>query len=152
MPTHLLFLLIVPLATAFVVAFLGPRRGPAIRWLSLASTIVSLVVAAIVATHYATHRTPQPESSFTFLPDFVPGDPGKDLEDGMGRQPTHETTWDILPLGSASSGPAGGRPPAIQFFIGIDGLNIWLILLTAVLMVPAVLISWTAIEERVNEY
>ena len=43
MPTLLLLLLIVPLATAFVVAFLGPNQGPMIRRLSLASTLVSLV-------------------------------------------------------------------------------------------------------------
>src|SRR6202043_1525055 len=33
-----------------------------------------------------------------------------------------------------------------------DGLNIWLIVLTTVLMVPAVLISWESITDRVNEY
>src|SRR5262249_29132002 len=34
----------------------------------------------------------------------------------------------------------------------IDGLNVWLVALTAVLMVPSVLVSWTAVSERVNEY
>src|SRR5207302_6786999 len=33
-----------------------------------------------------------------------------------------------------------------------DGLNVWLVLLTAVLMVSSVLVSWTSIQERVNEY
>src|SRR5262249_18903133 len=32
------------------------------------------------------------------------------------------------------------------------GLNIWLVVLTAVLSVPAVLISWNQITERVNEF
>src|SRR5262249_46638517 len=40
----------------------------------------------------------------------------------------------------------------IQFAVGIDGLNVWLVLLTAVLMVPSVLVSWTAIHERTHEY
>src|SRR5262249_11394811 len=41
---------------------------------------------------------------------------------------------------------------AIRFHIGLDGLNVWLVVLTALLMVSSVLISWTAIETRVNEY
>ena len=46
-------------------------------------------------------------------------------------------------------------PPAlgaIQFYLGIDGINVWLVVLTAVLMVPSVLISWNVIHERANEY
>ena len=35
---------------------------------------------------------------------------------------------------------------AIQFYIGVDGLNVWLVVLTALLMVSAVLVSWTAID------
>jgi NADH-quinone oxidoreductase subunit M len=41
---------------------------------------------------------------------------------------------------------------AIQFYIGIDGLNVWLVLLTALLMVTSVLVSWTSITERVHEF
>ena len=56
--------------------------------------------------------------------------------------------------------PAAARTPtadgtvdsAIQFYVGIDGLNVWLILLTALLMVTSVLVSWTAITERVHEF
>src|SRR5205823_14251641 len=33
-----------------------------------------------------------------------------------------------------------------------DGLNLWLVVLTAVLAVPAVLISWNQITDRVNEF
>src|SRR5262249_4419506 len=40
----------------------------------------------------------------------------------------------------------------IQFAVGVDGLNIWLVVLTALLMVPSVLVSWTAIKDRTNEY
>jgi NADH-quinone oxidoreductase subunit M len=39
----------------------------------------------------------------------------------------------------------------VQFFsIGLDGLGLWLFLLSAVLMVTAVLVSWTAIKDRVG--
>src|SRR5439155_26798764 len=55
----------------------------------------------------------------------------------------HRTTWNLLPIGSQAH---------VQFFVGIDGINLWLIVLTALLMVPAVLVSWTAITERVHEF
>src|SRR5207244_10859068 len=41
---------------------------------------------------------------------------------------------------------------SIQFFIGVDGLNVWLVVLTALLMVSSVLVSWRAVQERVNEF
>ncbi len=59
-------------------------------------------------------------------------------------QPAYATRVDLLPLG----------PGAVQFFIGIDGLNVWLVVLTAVLMVSCVLVSWQSsqVAERVPEY
>ena len=43
-------------------------------------------------------------------------------------------------------------PGVIQFFVGIDGLNVWLIVLTTLLLVASVLVSWKAVTERVNEF
>src|SRR5262249_27335421 len=74
----------------------------------------------------------------TFQPEWVPG---------AAREGDHTTTWTLLSL-TRSREQAG----EIQFFLGIDGLNIWLIVLTNLLMVSAVLVSWTAVTERVNEY
>jgi NADH-quinone oxidoreductase subunit M len=66
-------------------------------------------------------------------------------------QPTMSVKWNLLSLGQASPGQES-KAPAIQFFIGCDGLNVWLIVLTAVLMVSCVLVSWKSIQERVNEF
>src|SRR5262249_21625739 len=66
-------------------------------------------------------------------PEFVPG---------STADTPHRTTWDLLPFDKA----------AIQFYVGVDGLNIWLVVLTAVLFLPSVLVSWTHITERVNEF
>src|SRR5205823_13141633 len=60
-------------------------------------------------------------------------------------QPIYASVVDVLPLG-------GDGSAAIQFYIGLDGLNIWLVALTSVLMVPSVLIGWESIKERANEY
>src|SRR5262249_6622568 len=91
--------------------------------------------AGIIAANLADLRAqdngrPLPAS---FRPEFVPGASPKNA---------HETTWNMLPLGSGSA----------QFYIGVDGLNIWLVVLTALLMVPAVLVSWTAVQDRLNAY
>jgi NADH-quinone oxidoreductase subunit M len=85
-----------------------------------------------VADTCAGGQAAAPDHPTTFQPEFVPGDPGD----------THGTTWNLLPIG-------GGT---IQFYVGIDGLNVWLVVLTALLMVTAVLVSWASVEERVNEY
>jgi NADH-quinone oxidoreductase subunit M len=119
-------LLAIPAGTAIVVAVLGPRRTDAIRWLSLTATIACAVLALLFAVGVARHA---PKSAAPVTATFVP---------------QYETRTNFLPLGN------GG----IEFFIGLDGINIWLVVLTAVLMVPAVLISWDSsqVRERQNEY
>ncbi|MGA2700982.1 MAG: NADH-quinone oxidoreductase subunit M [Isosphaeraceae bacterium] len=53
------------------------------------------------------------------------------------------------------AGPYGLRwlsRPDIRFALGLDGLSLWLFLLTALLMITAVLSSWEAISERAPLY
>src|SRR3990172_8220934 len=50
------------------------------------------------------------------------------------------TDWDWLPsLG-------------IKFQVGLDGISLWLVVLTALLSVTAVLVSWEAVRERTRAY
>jgi NADH-quinone oxidoreductase subunit M len=132
----LLLLLALPAAAAVVAALLGPDRGRVIRWLSLAAVAADLVLAVIlIAGFLGLERQRQPDlpGGPTFVPEVVPGaDPSN----------PSATTWELLRFGDG----------AVQFYIGLDGLSVWLVALTAVLMLSAVLISWTAIQERVNEY
>jgi NADH-quinone oxidoreductase subunit M len=130
-------LLVLPAAAAGVVALMGQQRAAAVRWVSLLTTLICLVFAGIVAASFADQRMEEDNKAIpvAFRPDFVPGA-------GPDPKHVHETTWNMLSLGSGS----------VQFYIGIDGLNIWLVVLTAVLMVPSVLISWTAIQERVGAF
>src|SRR5262245_13209631 len=132
MPTLLLLLLIIPVAAAIAAAALGPRRLDALRWLSLAATLAGLALALVVAVNFA-GLPPREGSRTTFQPVFVPGAPTPE---------SSQTTWNVLPLGRA----------AVQFYVGIDGLNVWLVLLTNLLMVSAVLVSWQSVRERANEY
>ena len=93
---------------------------------------------------------PPTERNRVFIPEFVPGDRGVDKKDSDGntiRVDAHSTTWDIVPL-------AKGDPEvkSIQFFIGLDGLNIWLVALTSLMLVPVVLISWESISEGASAF
>jgi NADH-quinone oxidoreductase subunit M len=135
-------LIAIPVVAAIAVAALGPQRGEAIRRISLATTIVVLVLAAWLAIDFVRIREGRPESktSEAVVPTF---------------EPELRTRFDLLRLPGLNEPPSADgtiRPTAIRFDIGIDGLNIWLIVLTELLMVSAVLISWTAVKERVNEY
>jgi NADH-quinone oxidoreductase subunit M len=139
MPQLLLLLLALPLLTAIGTALLGPGRAAAVRWVSLASVLASLLLATIISIQFAIERsweTPSVDATkapLTFHSDWI----------------KYKTRENILPLHTAANGTVDS---AIQFYVGIDGLNVWLILLTAVLMLTSVLVSWTAITERVHEF
>lgn len=134
----LLWLLGLPLLSAVVVWCLGPTRGPAVRFVSLVSSLAVFALAAVLAGRFmAVQRAEKaidPATKIaTFVPEFVPG---------STTDNPHATTWDLLPIGNGN----------VQFFVGIDGLNIWLIVLTATLMLPSVLVSFRQVSERVNEF
>ncbi|MFO0866004.1 MAG: NADH-quinone oxidoreductase subunit M [Gemmataceae bacterium] len=130
-------LVALPIAAAIAIASLGSQRAAQARMAALGVSLVGLVLSAILAWQFHQHRLEHPptiSATPTFAPEMVPG---------ADANNPHKTTWNILELGTKG---------AVQFYLGLDGLNIWLVVLTAILMVPAVLVSWNAIEERANEY
>ncbi len=137
----LLWLLGLPLLAACIAALLGRNRPTAVRAVSLAAALATLVLALILAGRFlALDRTfgnlpvgPRGGNVPTFTPAFVPGSTPSD---------PYRTRWDLINFGQGS----------MQFYLGVDGLNIWMVVLTAVLMLPSVLVSWTHITERVNEF
>ena len=44
------------------------------------------------------------------------------------------------------------KTPAIRYHVGIDGLSLWLVILSTLLTPIAVLISWNHIDRRVKEF
>jgi NADH-quinone oxidoreductase subunit M len=135
----LVLMLALPAMGAIVVALCGPGRAALVRQISLAVTLLDLLLAIIVTFGFLAARgeQPVPRDAATFRPVLVPG--------ADARAPVR-TTWNMIEFGNSPE----LRP--IQFYLGVDGLNIWLIDLSALLMVTAVLISWTAVQERVHEY
>jgi NADH-quinone oxidoreductase subunit M len=132
----LLVLLGLPLLGALAVAALGANRQDLIRRISLVTSLVALLLAAVLAANFATIQAGRTDTrqADTFAPEIVPG---------ADDTHPHATHWELLRFGSLG---------AVQFYLGLDGLNVWLVVLTALLMVSGVLVSWTAVTERVNEY
>src|SRR5947207_2642763 len=109
-------LVAVPFAAAILAAALGPARANLIRWLSLGATLTGLALAIFVTLRFTAIRAERPalkEPAPTFRPEMVPG---------ADANSPHATTWRIIEF---------GRLGAVQFYLGVDGMNIWLIGLTA---------------------
>lgn len=134
----LLWLLGLPLLSAIVVWCLGPNRGPQIRFVSFASSLIVFLLAAVLTGRFLTleradNQVDARSRIMTFQPEYVPGSTDDD---------PHRTQWNLVPIGNGN----------VQFYLGIDGLNVWLVVLTAVLMLPSVLVSFRQVNERVNEF
>lgn len=127
--TLLLVVLFLPIVAAIAVASLGPRERDKARALTLAAVVLNLTLTTLLvlpAMSELKARGDQP-AALTF-------------------RPIYETDTLLIPF-------TGGVDPAgIRFHVGLDGLSIWLVLLTSFLMVPAVLVSWETITDRANEF
>lgn len=142
----LLFTVLLPLATALLL----PLCGRLARRVALLSAIVHLgvtaavVIGALPALQVRSEqlRVGRDVNHQFFEPHFVPGDPGFS---GDRDSATHRTRWTLLSLADT---PPDRPGPRVQFFIGIDGLNLWLLALCSVMMVPAVLVSWDVVADR----
>lgn len=148
LPTLLLVMLGLPVAAAFLVAVIGASSQAVARTLALLAVVANLgITVLVVGDAYPRlkerisqiDRMAADQRIRTFEPLGVPGS-------SDGQSPT---TWHLLEMPTASIGTG---PTAISFYLGIDGLNLWLIALTNFLMVPSVLISWNSIRERANEF
>ena len=131
MSEALVYLIVVPLLSAIACAALGQGRAPTVRLVAIGSTILSLILSIGIVGEFAGDRYSKTAKLEKFKPEY-------------------ETKFDLLKLERESA--SGKEPGAIRFHIGLDGMSIWLVLLTSLLMFCAVLGSWTAITERVNEY
>jgi NADH-quinone oxidoreductase subunit M len=129
-----LSLLIVPLVAAIIIWMLGAKQAEAVRTVSVVASGILLFLALFLAAQFHAAERPELKPGDVFVPMFVPG---------STEENPHRTTWDILPMGKSS---------AVQFYLGVDGLNIWLIVLTALLALPCVLVSFKQIDTRVNEF
>lgn len=122
----LIVMILLPLAGA-VLAVLLAANAQAVRWVSLLTTLVTLALSIVIVANYQ------------------PTDPADLVGKVMSPQMETRATWMSFDL-------AGGGEAKIEAFLGIDGISLWLVALTALLMVSSVLVSWKAIDRRVAEF
>ncbi len=140
----LLLVVLLPLASAVVVPLFGraARRFAFLSALLHVGLTAAVVVATILALDVRSQSSnPREMGVVKFEPEYVPGDPGA----GSTDTSTHRTRWTLLSL---SDTPTDKPGPHVQFFIGVDGLNLWLIALCSLMMIPAILVSWEAVTDR----
>jgi len=146
----LLVILGLPLVAGVVIALL-PRASLA-RPLSIGLALLHLVLTGVLvgfAAPQLVNREIDPK--VVFQPEFVPG---------VAVNPTtgeinfpHKTTFNLIGLSPIPADTSvGGIFPAIQFYIGLDGINIWLVALTSVMMVPVILMIGNSIQDRANKF
>lgn len=126
----LLLMIMVPLVAAGVIAVVGGDNRDLSRKLALGTTLFVLFLAAIVVLGY------QPRSETSGMDGPI--------------QPRMELRWNWFHFGTEST--AGGDASRLQFYLGMDGISLWLVALTALLMVSAVLVSWEAILDGAAGY
>ncbi len=134
----LLVMLFLPRAAAIFVCLLGSSNAKLIKQISLGATVITFLAAVLICIQYVPSSTDAPAGRgvSTDAAPFVP-DP----------QFTIEKTWLTFDAGSTTE-----KSVEIKFHIGVDGLSLWLVALTALLLIPSVLISWDSIQENVAGY
>ena len=144
-----LAVLFAPVLLAALVGIAGLSGYRAARRIASLGAILHLgltaalaVPAVFVLIDRSNAQDAGARTASQFQPIFVPGDPARDSG-------SYETGWSLFPVATA---PEGLPPPAIQFFVGIDGLNIWLVALASLLTLVAVLVSQNAVCERAGGY
>lgn len=136
----LLAVLFAPLGAAAIVLLAG-RAGPAAaRRTAILASATHLLLTVALFVLYAGFVHHETMLSFQFQPKIVPGDPGTATNSDVF---TYGTNWILMSLA-----PDGVSAPAVQFFVGLDGLNILLLGLTSLMFFFAVLVGWGTIHER----
>ncbi|MFO0804281.1 MAG: NADH-quinone oxidoreductase subunit M [Gemmataceae bacterium] len=150
-----LLLVLLPLAAAALM----PLFGRFARRMALYAAVAQMVIIAAVAfgsvttlNHRAKSATPGRDRAYQqFRPLYVPGDPGMLGQDGS----SHRTKWTLFSLTDTPVFEASGRynpGPRVQFFLGVDGINLWLVALCGVMMFPAVYASWNSVTEKPGSF
>src|SRR5437016_5953807 len=119
----LLLMVFLPLAAALAVLALGSGRAALVRLVSLGATVAALACALLIVLMYEPRTGATPQDPFQPDPQFSINQP-----------------WLTFQPGGPST-----TAVEIRFNFGIDGISLWLLALTALLMVSCVLVSWEAI-------
>ena len=131
MSSLLVVMIFLPAVAAVALLLLDPQATAVrARWVALLATLVTFFVSWGVA------------AQFLALPDSSSAERGPVHPQLVLRQ-----TWmDLSQAGPHSPGVK------LEFFLGLDGISLALVVLTTILTVSSVLVSWTAIKDRAAEF
>jgi NADH-quinone oxidoreductase subunit M len=133
MNTLLITMLALPLVAALVLLVLRQSVGQAVaRQFALVASVVTLAISLIVAYQ------------FIQIPAY--GGPRPSPVEPRFSIPYHWFTYGED--ASAGSGEEAAQPLKIELLLGLDGVSVALIVLTTLLTVSCVLISWESIRDR----
>ncbi len=177
----LLSVILLPLLAAVLLALLGGGQAMA-RWVALLAAVGTLLISLGLAAKYngvvngtASSELTSPEGSpvrpklewrrtWLTLGEVTREAPiqvrkfqaGNVREDGDGKGIEFDSAGKpILPLAETSQSTerlTTSTSVRLEFYLGADGISIVMLLLTAVLTISSVLISWEAIQNRATEF
>ncbi len=134
MTVSLLMLLLCPVATALLVLlFRSSSEHTTSRWIALMGAILTLLLSLVVASDF--QATGVKDRFAASSDQLAPVNPVTVLRH----------TW-------MSFGQDSGKTVELEFFLGLDGISVAMILLTTVLTISSVLISWESIKDRAAEF
>jgi NADH-quinone oxidoreductase subunit M len=137
-------LIALPLVAAVLVTLFRSSGVDTARSVALFGTIITLMGSLALSGAY-----------YRFITDVTALDAATFAEPPSKAQPIQpriELRKPWLDLTQTSTGQPAARPLKLEFFLGVDGISVSLILLTAILCVSCVLISWNAIQNRAAEF
>jgi NADH-quinone oxidoreductase subunit M len=124
-----------PFLAAFLVSLFGHRS----RRIALFFAFVHLGITVCLAWLGAVNLSVVAEQSVSrgndlvrFQPNFVPRE-------------SHPVTLLSLSAPGSTTARAGAN---VQLFLGVDGINLWLVVLASFMLIPTILVSWESVKER----
>jgi NADH-quinone oxidoreductase subunit M len=152
-----LLLVLLPLVAAAVLPLFGRFARRVALVLALLNVGVAIPVCVVGAMWLdeqskVTSGNRGDETLLKFRALFVPGEaddgtaPGRAATGSAGR-----TKWTLFRV-SATDAPPDKPGPRVQPYFALDGLNLWLVALAALLLPVAVLVSWESVREKPHTF
>ena len=130
MPNLLVILIFLPAVAAAMLLLLDAKAPPMrARWAALMVSLVTFVISLGVASQFLAIQRPSIAAG--------PVNPVMELKH----------TWMTLVPSTADTAGI-----SLEFYLGLDGISLTMVLLTTLLTISAVLVSWTSVSERSAEF
>ncbi len=134
-------LVLIPIAAACVLlAFGTASRSGLPRWVALGSTLAAMLLAGALANSYYRDVT---------LAEGAEGAAARAAEAPINPPIEYRRPWLTLNTTDASGAI---QKLSFELHVGLDGVSVAMLVLTALLSVSSVLISWNSIRDREAEF